>query len=348
MKVSFLSIFPLFCFLTLLNVARAELEIDDVDGTYTLIDGVDRCPEKLKFALPENKVINGTDVEADGEACKGGDIVLSSTTGTSDFAVYLLANEEKYEEFVLGRADIGVNCSKTFNITGNEDIVFFTPEDDTPLDFGDVYKDGIPNNLPNSYELKEDARYLVIGDRCFYSSEGVCFPKSASVRLSDGSSKTMDQIATGDVVRSDTDGTMSPVIAWTHKGEAIRTRFIKASTRLGNLVATSGHYVFTASQDRTNLVRMKDLSVGMKLIHESGAHVPIVSLSKFTESGVWNPQTQSGSIVVDGFVASCYTEAVEPRTSHALLAPVRAVTSVGMSKIWNVAASFLTAGRVSA
>jgi hypothetical protein len=42
-------------------------------------------------------------------------------------------------------------------------------------------------------------------------------------------------------------------------------------------------------------------------------------------TGLYNPQTLHGDIVVSGIVASTYTAAVEPSTAHVLLAPLRSL-----------------------
>lgn len=57
---------------------------------------------------------------------------------------------------------------------------------------------------------------------------------------------------------------------------------------------------------------------------ESGIEDDIVSIERVTEIGLHNPQTLDGNIVVNGIVATTYTEAILPPIAEALLAPVRA------------------------
>lgn len=65
--------------------------------------------------------------------------------------------------------------------------------------------------------------------------------------------------------------------------------------------------------------------MGAALHADIGTIEKAVSVRKVEKEGLYNPQTVHGDIVVDGIVASVYTEAVQPRVAHAMLAPMRAV-----------------------
>jgi hypothetical protein len=50
-------------------------------------------------------------------------------------------------------------------------------------------------------------------------------------------------------------------------------------------------------------------------------------VSKVLATGLYNPQTLQGDVVVDNVRASTYTTAVEPAFAHAVLTPLRAAYS---------------------
>lgn len=336
----------------LLSTGHAELEKDDLAAVYEKLAGADVCPEELEFR-GDDADFSAESVYTDGTVCSGsGQLVVTANEDIGPFPAYLKNESDVFGDWYYGVTASPIECSSNFSITGFDEVIWMSPEESHTITWEPIYRDApeadkLVGGFPDKSELQEDRRYVLLGNRCFYSTKGApCFSGSANVRLEDGTTKTMDSLSTGDVVQSDTAGAVSPILAWTHKGERISTRFVNATTSFGSLVATVGHYVFVYTDDRTELIRMKDLTVGMNLVHESGAPAPIVSISKFFETGVWNPQTQSGTIVVDGFVASCYTEVVAPRAAHALLAPVRAAASVGLAKLWGLSSSFVSGGHV--
>lgn len=345
--------------LALVRNASADFEIDDVEGTYKLeLGSTSDCPDKLKFEGSDDK-ITSEQMSADGSTCTGNDITLSENgknVNTYNLSDFLLENEEEIGSFLSGSITTGdINCNeRDFSISASDSVSFFEPDDDVEISWRSYF--GSNSDKPFGTEEDDDEftfddgdKYFVVSDRCVYKKTvGVCFHGQSTVRLSDGSLKLMRVLETGDAVVSDVAGRTSAVMAWTHKGEAIKSRFVNATTSYGSLVATTGHFVYAAKDGRTELVRMNDLSVGMSLVHASGNDAPILSLSKFMDVGVWNPQTESGSIVVDGFVASCYTESLSPNTAHALLSPVRAVFNAGFGYLWNMVAETVTGGFVSA
>lgn len=71
------------------------------------------------------------------------------------------------------------------------------------------------------------------------------------------------------------------------------------------------------------LVAAGRIRVGDGLETAAGVASRVTQTSREYGSGLYNPQTLDGEIVVDGILASTYTTAVAPATAHAWLAPVR-------------------------
>lgn len=155
------------------------------------------------------------------------------------------------------------------------------------------------------------------------SSNNECFPAHASVALRDGSRKHMYELEIGDQVQTGPHD-YSPIFAWTHRATLVRARFLRVWHERSHtpLVVTAGHFVYKTDGA---LVVASDLAVGDAVVWRNGVGSTIVKVDQAWYTGLYNPQTVHGDIVVDGVVASTYTKAVKAGTAHALLAPIRAV-----------------------
>lgn len=155
-----------------------------------------------------------------------------------------------------------------------------------------------------------------------------CFPGDAKVTMESGETKLMNQLSVGDRVL--TREGVSDVILFTHKEHTSRNEFLKLTTLKGqSLTVSSGHYVYLADGQLSAASRLK---IGDQLELMSDGASRIISIENVNEIGLFNPQTVSGSIIVNGVVASTYTTAIDPSLAHtALLAPVRWIYSVSPS-----------------
>ncbi len=146
----------------------------------------------------------------------------------------------------------------------------------------------------------------------------ICFPSSATVELEDGTTKTMDKVELGDRVMV-ADGAYSPVFMFTHKLADVETAFVSVTTDAGELALTAGHYIYVNG----NLLPAGSIKVGDHLTASNGRNLLVSAVSTKTMTGLYNPQTIHGDIVVNGVRASTYTTVAAPRAAHALLAPMR-------------------------
>ena len=64
-------------------------------------------------------------------------------------------------------------------------------------------------------------------------------------------------------------------------------------------------------------------------IEENGEHVAVVAVATETATGLYNPHTLNGDIIVNGIKTSTYTAAVAPALAHAALWPVRMLYNLG-------------------
>lgn len=159
-------------------------------------------------------------------------------------------------------------------------------------------------------------------------SGNVCFPGSALVQLADGSKKVMRDLRVGDHVLA-SNGKFSPVFMFTHRIANSQYTFVGLSTASGHRITlTEGHYLY--ANDR--LIAAASISVGDILTLADGSSSPVVQIEQVVDTGLYNPQTVDGDIVVDGIRASTYTTSVDVCVAHALLAPLRAAyNQLGLS-----------------
>lgn len=162
-----------------------------------------------------------------------------------------------------------------------------------------------------------------IVDRVDNASDAACFLASALVRLENGSRKRMDELAIGDRVMVGP-GDFSDVFAFTHRDRNVESEFVVLQLHGGRTFKSSpGHFLFVNGElKHAAAVRVGDSLTCVGAEETASCHV--LSVRRSVERGLYNPQTISGSIVVDSILASTYTTAVIPAAAHGLLFGLRA------------------------
>lgn len=185
-----------------------------------------------------------------------------------------------------------------------------------------------PKNLftPQSSALRSSAnstKNATISERATgnkTNSTAACFPASALANVW-GAAVRMDKLRIGDVVSTGADDRESPVYLFGHKVAGGSFRFASLHTAAGDLVASHGHYVYTAD----GMVPAGDVRAGDALKRADGTFASVKKVGEVWAAGLYNPHTLDGDIVVDGFAVSTYTVHVPPRAAKTLLSPVRAL-----------------------
>ncbi len=190
--------------------------------------------------------------------------------------------------------------------------------------------------------------------QCFYDEKDDCFAADATVELENGETKTMVQLQVGDRVRTSKD-TFSDVHFFSHDdaevgigsvGAAVQrlrvclfppsspapqatSTFTILTTASGHQIAMTGKHYIPLHPAR-NLTRASQVRVGHLLELADGTTSPVVRVHTERRTGLFNPHTLDGQIVVDGVVASCYTGSIEPTLAHGLLWPLRTLYALGV------------------
>ena len=181
---------------------------------------------------------------------------------------------------------------------------------------GKVMKDNTNHPLLNYADFKELLRKS-------------CFPAMAIVYTQNGK-KRMDELHLNDEVLVENQH-YEKIIIFSHAANDQKGCFLSISTDGGKVLSLSpGHLVHVGEVGQ--LKPAKDVKVGDVMFafsgakHEAGSLRPVkvteISKEWFTP-GIYCPHTPGGSIIVDGVLASCYTDLMSPTLAHTLMYPVR-------------------------
>jgi len=142
-----------------------------------------------------------------------------------------------------------------------------------------------------------------------------CFHGSAQVETASGT-KAISSLVLGDQVLTHQQGTgliFTQFLGWLDRDSSTSVPFIKLLTKgddSPSLTLTSSHVVFTFSKDGSlESGYAGDLVPGDMLAHWTEAGLQpreVVAVEHLVGHGYWAPLTKEGTLLVDGFLASCY------------------------------------------
>ncbi len=144
-----------------------------------------------------------------------------------------------------------------------------------------------------------------------------CFPSDAQATLISGRKIALADLQIGDYILVGADAKYSRVFMFTHRLTSGIYPFIRITLKDGrSLRLSGGHYTADG-------IAARDIRVGDML---DGSHVVIVA--KVFGTGLMNPHTENGNIVIDDVRVSTYTETVPIQLAHPLLLVVRMLSRI--------------------
>lgn len=176
------------------------------------------------------------------------------------------------------------------------------------------------------------------------AKSGGCFPGDTLVTLEGGATKPMRDLRLGDRVltsaAADSFGPLvySPVLSFLDRQPNTTKSFFVIGTRAGlNITLTAAHLIFVTDCPSLAGETRKDSAGELRTVFASevrpgqcvltAQNEAALSVVTFVEersgSGLYAPLTHSGSIVVNGVLASCYAALDSHRLAHWVLAPLR-------------------------
>lgn len=179
----------------------------------------------------------------------------------------------------------------------------------------------------------------------------VCFPGDSVVQIDGQGSKPMEKVRVGDsvMVKSGTgEFKYEPVLSFLHTSQAgpgSKSNYLTIRHSQGIFQASANHIVFVKVDEKMGDKIAKDLKVGDELITGQGETSTILSVHHISgEVSMHAPLTDSGTVVVDGVVASVYATSPMglrlPHSSvHATFFPVRLIHRLGFANLPSVFAA---------
>jgi len=136
---------------------------------------------------------------------------------------------------------------------------------------------------------------------------GLCFSGATLVETQNRGSLRMDQLDIGDYVLSDTSGKYEAVYSFGHKSREISAEFLQITTEGSHvpLEISPDHMIVT---EDGRFIPASKVKTGDRLLTSSMHEqvVPVTSIKAVTGKGIYAPFTASGTIVVNGILASNY------------------------------------------
>ena len=169
-------------------------------------------------------------------------------------------------------------------------------------------------------------------------SEKQCFPGNAQVWLADGKCVNLQDLNVGDQVMTVNDRgelVSDTVYMFGHHEPEAWGCFVVLTTENRSVSVTSDHFVFCVRDGQELSLTAGDVLPGDMLrvcevlkqpdSNQSSSLIleRVTKVGCDTKCGLFAPFTQSGTLLVDGALVSCYINVLGVNTCHALLWPVR-------------------------
>merc|ERR1719153_944730 len=175
-----------------------------------------------------------------------------------------------------------------------------------------------------------DCRWCWWRSRCIPKHQGHgCFAPTSTVETREGV-KPLPELLIGDEIRTSKDNLnttgFTEFLGWLDRQESSPVKMLQLLTADNTpaVTLTASHVVFT--KDSTKYAG--DLVAGDTLLHWDGVQMEELEIAEIKtrqESGFWAPLTRSGTLLVDGFLMSCYAS-YPHNVSDVAFAPIKAMS----------------------
>jgi hypothetical protein len=164
-----------------------------------------------------------------------------------------------------------------------------------------------------------------------------CFPASVRIWTETGSHLVPElrpsaALSTLRIGKSGEPDTIKPDTFYTylHFDAEAKAEFLVIQCDNGQeLTITGSHLLFKKSEDGSTVpVPAGSIQIGDSLVHVEEDKMSVTSprvsqLGTVTLTGIYAPLTKSGTLIVNGFLVSCYADVESHAKAHASLAPLR-------------------------
>lgn len=172
---------------------------------------------------------------------------------------------------------------------------------------------------------------------------GKCIYKEAEVRMADGSKRRVQHLEAGDEVLAYAEGKgvhMSRIVGELHNDDDTLVKIVEIQTSNGRKIpVTPMHSLFARqclSDEKWSTKAAYEIRVGdcLPRYYPDGDVVEesVTDIRVFDARGIRQPVTETGTIIVDDVVISCYDRVVNQDATHMALYPYRWL--IGFSKAY--------------
>lgn len=152
-----------------------------------------------------------------------------------------------------------------------------------------------------------------------------CFPADAKVKLEDGSVVPMSELQVGDRVLSSPYGHYSDVFFFSHRDHTSSSEFIKLTATSGMILSlTAGHIIYLNGRPQYAF----QARLGDVVTTDTGGHERVVDIETHQKTGLYNPQTLTGDIIVNNIYVTTWTTAISAVSATSFLSPHRLLYTV--------------------
>lgn len=153
-----------------------------------------------------------------------------------------------------------------------------------------------------------------------------CFAGRSHAILPDGRLKSFSELQIGDMVMTNQNNTFEPVIAFIHANQQAQFNYLAIdvfstlSNTSSTLLVSPNHLIFDYDIDEARFAGKFHVGDRVQFIHNNKI-IPgeIMNIRLKQEQGYYAPLTPSGTIVVDGVVASNYASVSNHALAHKMM-----------------------------
>ncbi|XP_059168424.1 uncharacterized protein LOC131950339 [Physella acuta] len=169
-----------------------------------------------------------------------------------------------------------------------------------------------------------------------------CFPEFSVVILENGDVVRMKNLNTGmRVLAFDKNKGLfyDEIYMFGHREHGVMSKFVVIHSKTSHLTISPEHLILCKKNGIERFVSAKNVKVGDEILTKSELGFVWSSVADVTyrvDRGLYAPFTRSGTIVVDGVVASCYIDVLPHDVCHRMVSPIRCLYRVSPSLVRRV------------
>lgn len=172
--------------------------------------------------------------------------------------------------------------------------------------------------LPSSIVTSGNYTFVITNlgneDGVAYASFRGCFAANTMVIVKDRGIIPMIELKTGDWVLG-ANNEWVQIVSWMHRDTTATLDFTVVYFESGNATLSPDHFIFIENENGDVIdIRADKVQPGNILIGKDGEKLIVERIDTITyDTGIYAPLTSSGEIIIDGVLASCFTEVDLPK-----------------------------------